>query len=314
MRQLDRVSRAALARAWAAGGGHGSEPLTIDLASTVCETYVLSKEGAQRHNYAGVRGYHPLLAFAAGAGDVLMARLCKRKANTARGAANFLRETVSRVRYAGAAGQLTMRADSGFYTHAIVAVCRKTKVRYSITVRQQDRLRNLVEAIPEADWVPIPYWVVDADDVAEMQYTPFSSDPDAVPVASSSAGSSPRPAPNWRSSPPTSITPSSPTERATPWIWRPSIAATPRSRMPSAISSTGWASTICPRSDSPPMPPGCPEPAPYSIRRDGSQPRPLDGTHWSGRVGAQHQDPPTTLILPGRTHHSSDPPPHPAYS
>ena len=34
-----------------------------------------------------------------------------------RGAAHFLRETVGRVRHAGARGQLTVRADSGFYTH-----------------------------------------------------------------------------------------------------------------------------------------------------------------------------------------------------
>ena len=111
-----------------------------------------------------------------------MARLRKGRANTARGAAHFLRETVSRVRYAGATGPLTVRADSGFYTHAIVAVCRKTKVRFSITVRQHDRLRNLIEAIPEADWAPIPYWMEGAADVAETEYTPFSSEPDAVPV------------------------------------------------------------------------------------------------------------------------------------
>ena len=47
-------------------------------------------------------------------GDVLMARLRKGRANTARGAADFLRETISRVRYAGATGPLTVRADSGF--------------------------------------------------------------------------------------------------------------------------------------------------------------------------------------------------------
>ena len=34
------------------------------------------------------------------------------RANTARGAAHFLRETVNRVRYAGASEQLPMRADS----------------------------------------------------------------------------------------------------------------------------------------------------------------------------------------------------------
>ena len=156
--------------------------MTIDLDSTVCETYGLAKEGARRHNYAGQRGYHLLLAIAAGTGDVLMARLRKGRANTARGAAHFLRETVSRVRYAGASGPLTVRADSGFYTHGIVAVCRKMKVRFSITIRQHRSLRNLIEAIPETDWTPIPYWMDGAADVAETAYTPFQSEPDAVPV------------------------------------------------------------------------------------------------------------------------------------
>ena len=157
VRQLDRVSRELLARAWAAGAGPGDGPLTIDLDSTICETYGLAKEGARHHGYTSQRGYHPLLAVAAGTGDVLMARLRKGRANTVRGAAHFLRETVGRVRYGGARGQLTVRADSGFYAHALVAVCRAMDVRFSITIRQQARLRNIIEAIPEADWTPIPY-------------------------------------------------------------------------------------------------------------------------------------------------------------
>ena len=172
-RQLDRVSRELLARAWAAGAGPGDGPLTIDLDSTLCETYGLCKEGARHHGYTGQRGYHPILAVAAGTGDVLMARLREGRANTARGAAHFLRETVGRVRHAGATGPLTMRADSGFYTHAIVAACRKMKVRFSITVRQRQSLHNLIEAIPEADWTPIPYWMDGADDVAETSIHPL---------------------------------------------------------------------------------------------------------------------------------------------
>ena len=159
VRQLDRVSRELLARAWAAGAGPGEGPLTIDLDSTICKTYGLAKEGARHHGYTGQRGYHPLLAVAAGPGEVLMARLREGRSNTARGAAHFLRETLGRVRYAGASGQLTMRADSGFYTHAIVAVCRKMKVRFSITVRQRQSLRSLIEAIPEGDWRPIPLYL-----------------------------------------------------------------------------------------------------------------------------------------------------------
>ena len=182
VRQLDRVSRELLAQAWKTGAGPGDAPLTIGLDSTICETYGLAKEGARHHGYTGKRGYHPLLAVAAGTGDVLLARLREGRANTARGAAHFLRETVGRVRYAGASGPLTMRADSGFYTHAVVAVCRRTNVRFSITIRQRQSLRNLIEAIPEDAWTPIPYWMDGAADVAETTCTPFQSEPDAAPV------------------------------------------------------------------------------------------------------------------------------------
>ncbi len=181
-RQLDRVSRELLARAWAAGAGPGDGPLTIDLDSTICETYGVAKEGARRHNYTGQRGYHPPLAVAAGTGDVLMSRLREGRANTVRGAAHFLRETVGRVRYAGAGGPLAVRADRGFYAHAIVAVCRDMDVRFSITIHQHTRLRNLIEAIPEREWTPIPYWMDGATDVAETTYVPFRSEPDATPV------------------------------------------------------------------------------------------------------------------------------------
>ena len=182
VRQLDRVSRELLAQAWKTVAGPGDAPLTIDLDSTICETYGLAKEGARHHGYTGKRGYHPLLAVAAGTGDVLMARLREGRANTARGAAHFLRETVGRVRYAGARGQLTMRADSGFYTHTVVAVCRRTKVRFSITIRQRQSLRNLIEAIPEDAWTPIPYWMDGAADVVETTCTPFQTEADAAQV------------------------------------------------------------------------------------------------------------------------------------
>ena len=73
--QSSWVSRQLLARAWQAGAGPGDAPLTIALDSTICETYGMAKEGARHHGYTGARGYHPLLAIAAGTGDVLMSRL-----------------------------------------------------------------------------------------------------------------------------------------------------------------------------------------------------------------------------------------------
>ena len=176
------MSRELLARAWAAGAGPSDAPFTIDLDSTICGPAAWPRRVPATTAIPASGAYHPLLAVAAGTGDVLMARLREGRANTARGAAHFLRETVGRVRYGGASGQLTVRADSGFYTHSIVSVCRKLDVRFSITIRQHQSLHNLIEAIPEADWTPIPYWMDGAADVAETTYTPFQAEADAAPV------------------------------------------------------------------------------------------------------------------------------------
>ena len=75
-----------------------------------------------------------------------------------------------------------MWAGSGFYTHAVVSACRETNVRFAITIRQHKSLHNLIEAVPEDAWTPIPYWMDGAADVAETTCTPFQSEPDAAPV------------------------------------------------------------------------------------------------------------------------------------
>ena len=187
VRQLDRVSRGLLARAWSAGAGPGDDPLTIDLDSTVCETYGLSKEGAQRHNYAGVRGYHPLFAIAAGTGDVLMARMRKGRANTARGAAHFLRETVSRVRYAGPEPVEGHGSTHGASRQRLLHPFHRRRLPEDgdPLLHHHPPARpaaDLIETIPEGDWTPIPYWMDGAADVAEIEYTPFQSEPGAATV------------------------------------------------------------------------------------------------------------------------------------
>ena len=128
------------------------------------------------------RGYHPLLAVAAGTGDVLMARLREGRAHTARGAAHFLRETVGRVRHAGLGGNspcgLTAASiptpwspSAAGWMSASPSPSASTK---ACTISSR--------AIPEDAWTPIPYWMDGAADVAETTYTPFQSEPDAAPV------------------------------------------------------------------------------------------------------------------------------------
>jgi hypothetical protein len=160
-------------------GRNLTEPLTIDIDSTIVEVQCRKKQGAA-FGYTKVRGYHPQLATCAQTGQVLMSRLRGGSAGAARGAASFLTETISRVRNAGSTGQLTVRADSAFYSKTVLATASKFDVRFSITARQDKRVRSAIETIAEDAWQPIPYWLstpeVSGADIAEIPFTVFASD------------------------------------------------------------------------------------------------------------------------------------------
>jgi Transposase DDE domain group 1 len=173
-RQLDKVAGEALARAWAAGAGPGDGPVTIDVDSSIVETYGLAKQGGTKFTYNHVRGYHPMFATMAGTADVVHCRLRGGNAHSGRGAASFLTETFGRVRTAGAGGALTLRADSGFYSRNVIEACRRADVRYSVTAKMHKGVAKAIARIPEGDWTPIPYFA-DGADVAETSYRPFGA-------------------------------------------------------------------------------------------------------------------------------------------
>ena len=169
VRQLDRLSEAVLTRAWAAGAGPRSAPMTIDVDSTICETHGYAKQGAT-YGYTRVRGYHPLLATRAETGEVLHARMRKGSANSGRGAERFVNELVARLRRAGATGPLTLRADSGFHSSKVMAACRRHDVAFSITLNQNPAVKAAVDAIDEEAWVDIDYRAGGAAQVAETTH------------------------------------------------------------------------------------------------------------------------------------------------
>jgi hypothetical protein len=181
VRQLDAISRELLARLWGCGAGPAdlTAPLTIDIDSTIVAVHGRSKQGAA-FGYTKVRGYHPQLATCAETGQVLMCRLRGGSAGAARGAASFLTETISRTRNAGATGALTVRADSAFYSKSMLSTAAKFDVRFSITARQDPRVRAAIEAIDEGAWQQIPYWLstpeVSGADIAETPFTVFAGD------------------------------------------------------------------------------------------------------------------------------------------
>jgi len=172
VRQLDAVQEDLHDRAWAAGAGPREPTLKLDLDSTVIETYGLAKQGGKHFTYLHTRGYHPLLAVIAESGEVVHSRLREGRAQAGRGAADFASRALARIRRRWL-GEVVVRADSGFYARKVVEACQRHDARFSISVRLQESHRQLIEAIPEEQWTPIPYWKEGAASVAEIPYRPF---------------------------------------------------------------------------------------------------------------------------------------------
>jgi hypothetical protein len=154
VRQLDRVSGAALTRAWKAGAGPGCGRLVVDIDSFIGEVHGYRKQGAA-FGYTGKRGYHPMLATRADTGEVLHVRLRKGSAASPRGALRFVDELLARVDRAGAPGEKLFRGDSAFWNVKLMARLQRAGWQYSISVRRQSSIKDAISSIAESDWQPL---------------------------------------------------------------------------------------------------------------------------------------------------------------
>jgi hypothetical protein len=139
---------------------------TIDLDSSIYEQASTHKEGATKA-YNGEIGYHPLFAFWAEEGELLFSHLRRGSAHTARGVTWFLRETLKRV---PTGVPLKLRADSGFYSKAVVGWCEEHGLSFTITADQTAPLLQAILALPGRRWRPLPEH--ELADVAELWYQP----------------------------------------------------------------------------------------------------------------------------------------------
>jgi hypothetical protein len=164
VRQLDKACTEALGRAWEAGAGPGDDALTLDVDSTICEVSGKAKAGAA-FGYTNVGGYHPLVATRADTGEIVGARL--RGGASQRGVVHFAKETIGRVRRAGASGDITVRADSGFWSYEMFKTLEGLGVGWSITTPQYNNVRQAISGIDKDAWVDIDYPQDGAAQVAE---------------------------------------------------------------------------------------------------------------------------------------------------
>ncbi|GAB2468105.1 hypothetical protein GCM10027162_74160 [Streptomyces incanus] len=85
----------------------------------------------------------------------------------------------------GITAQIIVRADSAYFSHKVVDVCRKAGARFSLAVAVRKKIREAIAHIAETAWTPIKYaaavwdaaeerWISDAE-IAEVPFTAFTS-------------------------------------------------------------------------------------------------------------------------------------------
>jgi len=189
VRQLDAVASrflAALAKNAPLLPG-ADQGVYVDIDDTIKATHGYAKQGAG-YGYTGVKGLNALLAIVStplSSPVVAGTRLRRGGTNSARGAARFVADALVTTKACGGSGLVTVRADSAYYGHDVIAAARRGGARFSITARMNPTVVKAISGIKESAWVPIHYpnaiWdedeqrLVSDAEVAEVPFTAFTS-------------------------------------------------------------------------------------------------------------------------------------------
>ena len=122
---------------------------TLDWDSSIHEVYGQKKEGAD-FAYDNTWSYSALYATLAETGDVLYLGLREGYRHTSYGTKEVLPGTIERV--SKHFRQVRMRADSGYYSQALVQLCEAREVEFFIVAKQHRNLMNAVREIAESHW------------------------------------------------------------------------------------------------------------------------------------------------------------------
>jgi len=159
----------------------------LDIDDTIKPTFGYQKQGAG-YGYSGVKGLNALVATCStptAAPVIVATRLRKGSTSSPRGAARLVADALVTAAKAGATGSVTVKADSAYYGHAVVAAARHGGARFSVTARMDPAVTRAITQIPADAWTAIKYpraifdqdegrWVSEAQ-VAEIAFTAFTS-------------------------------------------------------------------------------------------------------------------------------------------
>ncbi|WP_189327914.1 IS1380 family transposase, partial [Streptomyces flaveus] len=189
VRQLESAARAFTCNLAAHTGlvPAGDEVVFVDIDSKVKQVYGPAKQGAS-FGYTKQRGLHfqiVTVKTSTCAPVIVATRLRKGSANSGKGAASLLREALTTVRAMGITAKIIVRADSAYFSHKVVEVCRTAGVCFSLAAAVRKKIREAIAAIDEDAWTPVKYaaavwdaaeerWISDAE-ITEIPFTAFTS-------------------------------------------------------------------------------------------------------------------------------------------
>jgi hypothetical protein len=163
-------------------------PVLVDVDDTIVEVHGYAKQGAA-FGYSGVRGLSALRATVCTdqiVPVIAAQRLRKGSAGSARGAARLATDALALIGRTHLAGRpVLLRADSAFYSHALVTAVLSAGAEVSITVRMDTAVKRAIAGIDPNAWTTIKYtdaiydettgsWISKAQ-VAEVPFTAFTS-------------------------------------------------------------------------------------------------------------------------------------------
>ena len=147
---------------------------TLDWDSSIHEVYGQKKEGAD-FAYDNTWSYSALYGTLAETGDVLYLGLREGYRHTSYGTKEVLPGTIERV--SKHFRQVRMRADSGYYSQALVKICEQREVEFFIVAKQHRNLMNAVREIQDSNWKSFAGSDLQAGDQGRRR-RPASSEPE----------------------------------------------------------------------------------------------------------------------------------------
>ena len=179
LRNIATARAAARAAVWAAGGAPSE--IVIDLDGTLLDAYSEKQDAAATYKHGF--GFYPIVAYLDESGEALAGLLRPGNAgsNSAADHLTTLDRSLAQLPVTADEIEILVRTDSAGATHDFVDGCHDRRVRFSVGLPVDQRVRDSLLLAQEEDWIPAVEtdgsvrdgaWVIELTDLIDFDRWP----------------------------------------------------------------------------------------------------------------------------------------------